>query len=295
MKALVTGATGFLGGGLVSRLLSDGWEVDILIRDKDEARADELIALGVGRAIVANDASSAHAAVTEVAPDAIAHLATWYLKTHTPADIAGLVHSNVEFGTGVLDAASLLDARVVLTSSFFQFLGGRREPASLYAATKQALAEIASYYADKAQLDVRETIMYDTYGPGDARDKLVPLLARAAATGEPARLGSPHQAINLTYLDDVAAGLAALMTAEEAPTLTSIRQATPTSVGEVASTLAELAGHPLDISFREDAPTSDLPFTAGDWPTPPGWAPQVPLVEGLRRTVEAVRASLPTT
>ena len=38
MKALVTGATGFVGGRLAQRLAADGVEVSCLVRDRDRAR-----------------------------------------------------------------------------------------------------------------------------------------------------------------------------------------------------------------------------------------------------------------
>ncbi|HVM63415.1 MAG TPA: NAD(P)H-binding protein, partial [Acidimicrobiales bacterium] len=44
-RALVTGATGFLGGALVARLLDDGTHVRALVRDPGRAR--ELRELGV--------------------------------------------------------------------------------------------------------------------------------------------------------------------------------------------------------------------------------------------------------
>src|SRR5438045_4024886 len=43
--ALVTGATGFIGGRLVHALAEDGWRVRALVRDR--GRADELLERGI--------------------------------------------------------------------------------------------------------------------------------------------------------------------------------------------------------------------------------------------------------
>ena len=41
MKVGVTGATGFIGGRLLRRLLKEGYEVKCLVRDQNKAKAIE--------------------------------------------------------------------------------------------------------------------------------------------------------------------------------------------------------------------------------------------------------------
>lgn len=61
MKALVTGATGFIGGALARRLLKDGHEVRILVRTPSKAEA--LVALGaeLGQGDVLDEKQMEHA------------------------------------------------------------------------------------------------------------------------------------------------------------------------------------------------------------------------------------------
>lgn len=286
MKVVVTGATGFLGRALVHHLLREGHEVDALVRAAE--RAQDLSSAGA-RVIVAADAVAAGSAIAASGADAVAHLATHYLKAHTLDDIPALMRANVEFGTGILDAAAATQTPVVLASSFFQFRGGSVHPASLYAASKQALSVVAAYYADRG-LPVREVVLYDTYGPGDTRDKLVPLLVEGARTAAPVRLGSPDQPINLCFVDDVVRGMATLLSTD-APAMTTIRAPRAVTVREVAEAVAAAADRPLDIIFRADAPVNDLPLMAGDWPTPPGWGPAHTLAEGMRLTLSGAAGS----
>ena len=135
---------------------------------------------------------------------------------------------------------------------FLPVLPRTPRPTSLYAATKQAFSTIGSYYRAERALDVREVVFYDTYGPGDTRDKLVPLLVRAALSGEEVRLGAAEQPINLTYLDDVADALAILLSTPS-PTLTTIRADSPLTVGEIVDAIANASGKPLSARFTEGA------------------------------------------
>ena len=46
-RALVTGATGFIGGRLAAALQREGWEVRAMVRDRSSARARELEEAGM--------------------------------------------------------------------------------------------------------------------------------------------------------------------------------------------------------------------------------------------------------
>jgi nucleoside-diphosphate-sugar epimerase len=78
-RALITGATGFIGTALTARLRAEGWEVHGLVRDDG---------LPVPEGLIAHDLDGTTegiaAVVAEVAPDVVFHLASLFLATHTP-------------------------------------------------------------------------------------------------------------------------------------------------------------------------------------------------------------------
>ena len=166
-RVLVTGATGFVGRSLVPALRDRGCTVAT-----------------VGRTEAGTPPSDVVAGIVDFAPTAVVHLATRFIAVHAPADIPDLVRSNVEFGTLVAEGAAQAGARLVSTGTAWQhFEGHEYDPVSLYAATKQALAAIVDYYVAVQGLAACEVTIFDTYGPGDTRPKLVPSLMRAALDG----------------------------------------------------------------------------------------------------------------
>lgn len=123
MRYFVTGATGFIGGHLVQRLLEAGHEVVALVRTPDRARGLE--ALG---------AELAEGDITEpgtlrdpmIGVDGLFHMAAWYKLGARNADEAHTI--NVDGTRNVLEAARDVDVlKTVYTSTLAVYgdTGGR--------------------------------------------------------------------------------------------------------------------------------------------------------------------------
>lgn len=174
MRAFVTGATGFLGGRLVRRLLDRGWKVSALVRSPD--RAVRLRELGV--TLVPGDVTEP---ATLTGPmrraDALFHLAAWY-ELGVP-DRIGMYLVNVKGTEHVIGAAVEAGVERILYCSTVAALGpgppgsvgdeGRRHPGrfgSTYEETKwQAHERVREMAAGGAPV---VTVMPGAvYGPGD--------------------------------------------------------------------------------------------------------------------------------
>jgi nucleoside-diphosphate-sugar epimerase len=281
-RALVTGATGFVGTALVDRLLRDGWCVDALVRRAGAALPD-----GVTPHLIPDDIDDLMTLVTRVAPTHCFHLATSFRGVHTPADIEPMIDANIRFGTVFAEAAARVPGvRFVNTGTVWQhYDAAPYSPVSLYAAIKQAYADVLYFYAEVEGLEVRTLELTDTYGPGDRRAKLVPMLLRAATQGTPIEMTDGTQLIDLVHVDDAAG---ALLATADAPA-----GRTYGARGEGAITLREL----LDRFQRVTGLTVDVRWGARPtrpremlrpWMTaepPPGWSPTIGLDAGLRNLV----------
>jgi len=212
MRALVTGATGFVGAAVARALLRDGWQVRTLARaDSDRRNLADLdveIAIGDLRQPATLLAAAAHC-------DAVFHVAADYrLGIRTPRE---LYANNVEGTRNVLEAASQAGVpRLVYTSSVATIgippggmPGDEQTPVSLadmighYKRSKY-LAEALVRESPPPGVAVVIVNPSTPVGPGDLKPTPTGQVVLDAATGRiPAYVDT---GLNVVHVDDVAAG-----------------------------------------------------------------------------------------
>ncbi len=172
MRALVTGATGFLGSHLATRLASDGHSVRVLARSTSDlsrlADVDHEVAIGD-----VSDVSSFRQAAGGV--DAVFHCAAMYEMG--PADPSSMDAVNIGGVHAAIEAAAEAGAVLVHVSSVTaigptgtvvrdeSFWAGN-EPLTHYERTKRA-GHLVARRAAADGADVRIVSPGGIYGPGD--------------------------------------------------------------------------------------------------------------------------------
>ena len=280
-RTLVTGATGFLGRNLVSKLALDGADVTVLQR-QGASSGPIVKGLAAQGAQIVDYGTQEEFREKVVASkfDRVFHLATLYTREHLPSDIGPLIEANIGLGTQLLDAVVGTECVVVSALSFFQFRHELPAPYSLYSATKEAFTTVARHYRDVALVDVREVVLYDTFGPGDTRPKLIPHVARSFANGTPLSLGPSTQLVNLLFVADVIAGLIAVADGDHSDRV-ALRAAENVTVLDLVSTFTAVTGRTVEVDFDQLKPVNDLVTESGDWPAPTGWSSQTSLNDGV--------------
>jgi nucleoside-diphosphate-sugar epimerase len=281
-RVLVTGASGFIGQYLVKHFLDESTEVAVVSRTRMLPGEPPLACI-----TWAGDASALIDEVCEFSPTTVYHLAAFFLAEHEANQIPALVDANVAFGTVILEAARQVNARVVLTGSAWQHCeGADYRPVSLYAATKQALLDVAEYYVDQG-LDVRELTLFDTYGPKDTRKKLVPMLLDAAKSGETLRMSSGRQLIDLLYVTDVVNALVRTAHVPSRDTKAILRFVArsdrPLTIREFVSVMERTIERPIHVEWgaRPDRPREMITNWEFGYRVP-DWSPVVDLALGIQ-------------
>ena len=296
--ALVTGATGYIGHNLCCRLLKAGWQVHAILRPHSKAAAlrslDGLVAHTYDGSFASLDS-----AFQLAQPAVVFHLASLFIAQHSPQEIFPLIDSNIVFGTQLLEAmVSRKVYRLVNTGSFWQHYGNQPySPACLYAATKQAFETILVFYSETTPLVSATLRLFDVYGPGDTRPKLFNALRQAMLDGRELAMSPGAQLLDLVYIDDVidaylhAASLLATSSCQK-NAVYAVSSGKPMPLKEVVATYCRVVGRELSIQWgkRPYRPREVMvPWDKGA--AVPGWAPKVPIAEGIKRMENGWRSN----
>ena len=282
LRALVTGATGFIGGHLVRALASNGWEVHAIFREtppKGPAQVHRID--GTQQRLIE--------ILNEVQPDVVFHLASLFLADHTPDQIEPLLTSNVVFPTQLVEAMRTSGCRrLVNTGTGWQFgPGGDPSAVNLYAASKQAFDAILKYYSDAHDLSVLSLRLFDTYGQDDPRRKLIGILLEAVGSSTPLDMSPGEQVVDMTHISDVVDAFVVagerLMRAEEPIEEAWFVSGERQTVRELVDTVCQAVGRQIDVNFGGRAyRPREVMFPAD--PTDqllPGWHRKTSLAESL--------------
>jgi NAD+-dependent farnesol dehydrogenase len=325
VKVLITGATGFLGKAVARTLAARGHELRVLARAR--SRLDGLPAkVEIVRGDVL-DAQSMKSAAQECA--AVVHMAA-LVKMWRP-DASEFDAVNVGGLRNALAAASAAGARLVYTSSFIAVGPTGKEPADeslshpgdFYRNDYERTKAVADGLARRAAADGVDIVtVYPgvVYGPGELTDGnlVAKMVADHMAGRFPGFVGGGDRLWSYSYVDDVAEGHAFALEKGQAgeryflsgvnathlqlfdalrdvagvpPPRRHIPYLAASSLGACLVMWAELTGHPPLLTpgvvnvFKEH-----WAYTSQKAERELGYR-VTPLRDGLRRTVEWLRAS----
>jgi nucleoside-diphosphate-sugar epimerase len=294
-KALVTGATGYIGSKLCQRLFEDGWQVDVILRDTHRPLS-ETLAEKVGLYIYDGSIQSMLNAVSDSKPDVIFHLASLFIAEHRNEQVTDLILSNILLGTQLIEACVHSGVRKFINTgtSWQHYRSEEYDPVCLYAATKQAFEDILDFYTDAYSISAVTLKLFDTYGSDDPRPKLINLLVKALHTGEHLAMSPGEQSLDLVHISDVTEAFSTcarqlLLGVTPQPHVRySIASGTPLSVRQLVASIERITGRKLNVTFGE------RPYRKREvmWPLksnqlPPYWNAKISLEAGLNSLLSA--------
>jgi dihydroflavonol-4-reductase len=212
MRAMVTGATGFVGAAVARALIQANWQVRALVRKDSDRRNLQ----GLPVAIVEGDlADSASLERAHRGCEALFHVAADYrLGVLEPAQ---LYRTNVEGTRNILAAARSAGAMRIVYTSSVATIGLSADDARGREDTPVALSDMIGHY--KRSKFLAEQLVLDAardgtpvvivnpstpMGPGDVKPTPTGQLLLDAARGRmPAYIDT---GLNIVHVDDVAAG-----------------------------------------------------------------------------------------
>jgi nucleoside-diphosphate-sugar epimerase len=296
-RVLVTGAAGFLGSHLVSRLIEAGAEVCALDRPNARgwSRVERETLAAALRTDVRTLAEPTHDRLLGDI-DAIFHLAAVGVVGET-GDVRELATGNIDGTLAGLLAAQRLGSRFLYCGSCFEYGAGARwteqalpAPTTEYGAAKAGGWLLANAFARRTGVEVISLRPFTMYGPMEPPSRLVPSVVRHALAGRPIDLTPGQQTRDFVYVQDVADAFVVAATTDAAVGGTfNVCTGTAVSVRDVVLKVLEYTESRAEARFGALAyRPSELPVLSGD-PTHAaqilGWRARVSLDDGLARTV----------
>jgi nucleoside-diphosphate-sugar epimerase len=301
VKALVTGAAGFIGSHLTTALLDRGAEVvgidcfsdyypraikEANLRDATGRRGFRLVEARIQDA----DLPSLLAGVSHVF-----HLAAQAgVRKSWGRDFRVYTENNVDATQQLLEACVGKDLSRFVYASSSSLYGDRGElpmredalpqPVSPYGVTKLAAEQLCYLYFANHAVPTTSVRYFTVYGPRQRPDMAFNRFIKSALAGSAIALyGDGRQTRDFTYVDDAVAATIAAGDAGVAGRAYNIGGGSRVTVNHVIEVIGRIMGKAVDVR-REPAQKGDMRDTYADTSLARadlGFEPRVPLAEGI--------------
>jgi nucleoside-diphosphate-sugar epimerase len=303
VRALVTGAAGFVGANLVRRLLADGHEVHGLVRSRsDRWRLAGVAAdVAIGEADL-RDADAVAAAFADARPEVVFHLGTRGAYSWQ-ADAREILETNVLGTANVLDACVRAETLALVNTGSSSEYGFKDhapaeseplQPTSVYGVAKAAATLLCSSLGRDRGLRVTTLRLYSVYGPWEEPGRFVPALAEAALRGTLPVLASPGVARDFVWVGDVVDAYLLAASARGEGEVYNVGSGRQTTLAEAVDAARRVLGVTVEPSWGS---MDDRSWDTDVWVADVskierglGWRASVAFDEGLARTADWLRS-----
>jgi nucleoside-diphosphate-sugar epimerase len=308
VRVLVTGASGFLGSHLTARLLDEGAAVHALTSAVSSVYPQRLLPLR-DRIVLHEgslaDRSAMDAVAAQARPQLVFHLGAYTHVGKSWQRVDECVQVNVQGTVNLLQALAPFGIEKFVYTGTSEIYGdvdvpfredGPANPISPYSVSKYAGERYCRMFHQGRGWPVVMVRPFNAYGPAQSPDRVIPEIIVRALRGQPLLMTQGRQTREFNYASDIAAGFLAAGLRGEPGRLYNLGCGQEVSMAELATTILGLMGDPIkaQLGALQDRPTEiwRMYADAARAREELGWAPEVPLAEGLARTIAWYTAEL---
>lgn len=313
-RVVVTGGAGFIGSHLAEALLARGDRVTILDSFTDfydprlkRANLDEVAKTGRVE-VVEGDIRDRGVVTSALAhADAVVHLAAMAGVRPSIEDPALYVAVNLDGTANLLQAAAKAGIRTFVFASSSSVYGNNTKvpfheddpvehPISPYAATKRAGELLVHTFHHLYGMDTPCLRYFTVYGPRQRPEMAIRRFAECMVRGQPIPvLGDGSSRRDYTFVSDIVAGTLAALDRGRGFRIYNLGESATTTLCRLVELLEANLGVRATIDRRPAAP-GDVEETFADIGRARqelGYAPTVPVEEGLSRFARWIRSRAP--
>jgi len=306
-KILVTGATGFVGSHLAHRLVAEGHDVHVLIREhSDMWRIKNIVdKITVHEGELSNKNSIA-SIIDTIKPEGVFHMAALTITSGMSEGALEMVNVNLLGTINLIDALSQIEYKFFINAgSFIEYRGENRpvtetdlcEPKEVYSITKLG----ATLYAKATGVIKNKPIitfrLFTPYGPLIQSGKLIEQIILNPIKGKLIKLTRPAIARDFIFIDDLidlfveAAGKAHTYKGE----IFNAGSGVKTTIKELSDYVFSITDSASEVVWNESAATAyDLDSWQADMTktfSSFDWRPQYTLAQGVTKMIDFYKNS----
>ena len=289
-RALVTGASGYIGGALVSRLVGSGWQVSVIGRLSQRFGNYSKKNPDLQCYALEEDFQNLEGIVRDSNPTVVFHVASKIKADTSEASLTSLIRANITFGSNLLAAMTKNRTPFFLNvGSYWEHYNNEEfNPVDLYAASKRSFDCMLVYFTEAFGIRATTLELYDVYGPNDSRGKIIDTLLVAAKNDLKVEMSPGHQLMNFVHVSDVIDGFmivanGMLSNSVFALDRYALRAGNSYSLREVKEVIEEVSGKKINIEWGSfDYKDRTVMFPPDKVKVLDSWEPKISLEVGLR-------------
>lgn len=299
-RVLLTGASGFVGANLARRLILEGHEIHLFLRQGYAPwRLNGISAQCKLHLLDLGDPDQVRAEVAAVQPDWVFHLAAFGAYS-SQTSLRQMIETNLMATVNLLDACAAVGFEVFLNTGSSSEYGFKDhapneneclEPNSSYAVSKAAATHYCHAITRSKNLNLATLRLYSVYGPFEEPTRLIPTMIIEGLQGRLPPLVNPQVARDFIYVEDVLN--AYLLAAQHPTTIAGKVYNIGTGLQTNLEQVVELTRRSLSIPIQPQWGTmDDRKWDTSVWVADHariskdlGWEPAYSFADGFQQTV----------
>ncbi len=285
---MVSGATGFIGRNICKALKESQIEFATIIRNSPKkTKCPELSSINF---VVSscNIQSDLKKVFNEYKPDLVINAAGVWANANSTTDLGEIIQGNIVFSTHLAIAALKVNSKFYNLSSYWQLEGTSLHTINnFYTDTKKSFETILNSLVDKEGLQCTSLFLYDNFGPGDTRGKVIDLLIKHKNQDGELLMSEPGRYLNLLHITDVVNGIISAVKYKGDGRNFEISNTRLVTLLQLVKLVEKCKKSEIQVKWTNDS-NSNEPYANHVSPISPvpGWHPRMDLESGILSMLE---------
>lgn len=295
-RVVITGGTGFIGSWLIDKLIHEGTEVTVLVRNPDKAMKD-LPMHSMVKIVAYNSEEYQKLCKTNKETDVFYHLAWEGVSTKLKNE-SNLQLNNIRFSLEMLKLAYDLEVkRFIGTGTVAEYafsenimdVNGRQTPNDMYGAAKTAAHYMLETMARNLQIPFNWAVIPSTFGEGRREDNIITYTIISLLKGQRPQYGHLLQMWDFLYVKEVARALYLIGEKGKANKTYGIGSGIFKPLKDYIEQIRDIINPDLELGIGEIPSLSDKTFSSCvsiyDITKDTNFVPEITFDQGIRRTI----------